>query len=198
MELLQHGDLLLQGDGHVIFHCVQCPQHQVEDTYGRSVCVCVCVCVCVYVCVCVSHTCVCRCVVLYSCIFLCMCCVFVCVCMCVWCVCMCVRVRIHVCVHVCVVCTNVCADVLCVTVVYFCACVVCVHVLCVHVCVCCVHGNVRRKVGLRTPTHLRSPSSAWITAAKLRLVTFTVLLTKRGENEISNNLLPSCSGGHGT
>ena len=93
VELLQHGDLLLQGDGHVIFHCVQCPQHQVEDTYGRSVCVCTCVCVCVCVCVCMcecAHTCVCRCVVCDSCIFLCMC--YVCV--------VCVHVCAHVCVHV--------------------------------------------------------------------------------------------------
>ncbi len=32
VEIVQHGNLLVQGDSHVILHCVQRSQHQVENT----------------------------------------------------------------------------------------------------------------------------------------------------------------------
>lgn len=32
VEVVQHGHLFVQGDAHVILHCVQRSQHQVENT----------------------------------------------------------------------------------------------------------------------------------------------------------------------
>ena len=36
VELPEHSLFLASGNCHVVFDCVQSPQHQVEDTYGRS------------------------------------------------------------------------------------------------------------------------------------------------------------------
>lgn len=36
VEVIQHGDLLVQGDAHVILHRVQRSQHQVENTNCMS------------------------------------------------------------------------------------------------------------------------------------------------------------------
>lgn len=36
VEIVQHRDLLVQRDAHVVFHRVQCSQHQVEDTNCMS------------------------------------------------------------------------------------------------------------------------------------------------------------------
>ena len=38
VELLQHGSFLLCGNVHIILHCVQGPQHQVEDADCWSTC----------------------------------------------------------------------------------------------------------------------------------------------------------------
>ena len=36
VELAEHPLLFSPGNGHVVLHCVQSSQDQVEDTYGRS------------------------------------------------------------------------------------------------------------------------------------------------------------------
>lgn len=36
VEIVQHWDLLVQRDTHVVLHCVQCSQHQVENTNCMS------------------------------------------------------------------------------------------------------------------------------------------------------------------
>lgn len=36
VEIIQHGYLLVQGDAHIILHCIQRPQDQVENTNCMS------------------------------------------------------------------------------------------------------------------------------------------------------------------
>lgn len=36
VEIIQHGHLLVQRNAHVVLHCVQRPQHQVENTNCMS------------------------------------------------------------------------------------------------------------------------------------------------------------------
>lgn len=36
VEIVEHGHLLLQRDGHVVLNCVQCTKHQVEDANRMS------------------------------------------------------------------------------------------------------------------------------------------------------------------
>lgn len=36
VEIVQHGHLLVQGDAHVVLHCVQRTEHQVENTNCMS------------------------------------------------------------------------------------------------------------------------------------------------------------------